>query len=98
MCWALIAAGACLGGCARTESTDDLHIAMTPSLLFGDPADGLAATSFDRPAWPSAAIGFASPEYSSFVEFYQDYQGSPYAERNTPRRWFTSRRFGTQQR
>jgi hypothetical protein len=98
--WRLATAGLlglAISGCSQTP----YPLADSPrtaSLLFARDGTGTLSTQIGRSPWPATTNGVESVQESVFVEYYRDYFGHEFNERNTPQRQFRSYRIGTTQR
>src|SRR5262245_42102053 len=77
----------CHRECPPTLATE---VQTDGGLIFRTPRDTLMATHMPRYDWPATPNGYATPQETTYVEFYRDYYGSPWSECNSPQRNFYS--------
>ena len=81
-------------GCCHSERecppTLATEVQTEGGLIFGTPRETLMATHMPREEWPVTPNGYVTPQDTYYVEYYQDYYGSPWSEYSTPRRNFYS--------
>lgn len=82
-------------GCARDRGPVVLG---SPALLFAQTPTPIPATAIGRHPWPATYGAVESVEETMFVEYYRDFTGNAYTERNNPHHNFRSYRTGKQLR
>lgn len=85
-------------GCAATKFPDIAERPMSSSLLFGCGPSANLATQIGRSEWPATLGRIEGAEQTIYIEYYRDYKGDAFLERNNPRTTFRSYRVGTQYR
>ncbi len=78
-------------GCARDYGPVVLG---SSALLFAKTPTPIVATAIGRRPWPATFGAVESVEETVFVEYYRDYTGNAFAERNSPQASFRSYRTG----
>ena len=94
----LSAACVAAAGCAGRECRVDPIVVGSPALLFDGGASAIASTQIGRSLWPATPGPLESLEEAVFVEYYRDYRGNAFQERNSPLTIFRSYRRGAQVR
>jgi hypothetical protein len=88
----LLATGVLLGtGCARECEPIVLG---SPALLFAKTPSPIPATAIGRRPWPATLGAVESVEETVFVEYYRNFTGNAFMERNNPHQYFRSYRTG----
>ncbi len=85
-------------GCSAARPHDIDGLSQGNLLFSGDDGADLLATRIGRSDWPATFGRTEGAERTVFIEFYRDFQGHNFLERNNPRRVFRSYRVGSQSR
>jgi hypothetical protein len=85
-----------VGGCASNPPT--IATGVDSNLLLGDPWEDGLARHLGRSDWPATWNGYHSPQETVYIEYYRDFFGNEFQERQTPQRNFRSYSVGAAQR
>ncbi|GJQ27889.1 MAG: hypothetical protein HBSAPP02_29210 [Phycisphaerae bacterium] len=93
---ALLIAGGMIG--CRQDAPSPIATSVGTNLLMGDPWEDSVAGQIGRTDWPLTWNGYHSPQETVYIEYYRDFFGNEFSERQTPQRNFRSYSVGAAQR